>query len=66
MKFKHIPAFLMGGAFALMASLSMQICSMIRFGLTPEINAMAGIVVLVSFALVLLAQRLNHGRMPGA
>ena len=44
----------------------MQIYSMIRFGVTPEINAMASIVMLVSFALVLLAQRLNRGRMPGA
>jgi ABC-type spermidine/putrescine transport system permease subunit II len=33
---------------------------------TPEINAMASIVMLVSFALVLLAQRLNRGRIPGA
>jgi spermidine/putrescine transport system permease protein len=39
---------------------------MIRFGVTPEINAMASIVMAVSFALVLLAQRLNHGRIPGA
>ena len=33
----------------------MQIYSMIRFGVTPEINAMATIVMLVSFVLVLAA-----------
>jgi spermidine/putrescine transport system permease protein len=44
----------------------MQIYAMIRFGVTPEINAMATIVMLVSFVLVFLAQRLNRGRIPGA
>ena len=44
----------------------MQIYAMIRFGVTPEINAMAAIVMLVSFVLVLTAQRLNRGRVPGA
>jgi spermidine/putrescine transport system permease protein len=39
---------------------------MIRFGVTPEINAMASIVMFVSFILVFLAQRLNNGRIPGA
>jgi spermidine/putrescine transport system permease protein len=38
---------------------------MIRFGVTPEINAMATIVLLMSFILVLLAQRFNRGSMPG-
>jgi spermidine/putrescine transport system permease protein len=39
---------------------------MIRFGVTPEINAMATIVMLASFVLVFAAQRLNRGRIPGA
>jgi ABC-type spermidine/putrescine transport system permease subunit II len=32
---------------------------------TPEINAMATIIIIVSFILVLSAQRLNRGRLPG-
>lgn len=36
-----------------------QVYSMIRFGVTPEINAIATVVVLVSFVLVLASQRLN-------
>jgi spermidine/putrescine transport system permease protein len=43
----------------------MQIYSMIRFGVTPEINAMATVVMLVSFTLVLLAQRVNRGAVTG-
>lgn len=38
----------------------MQIYAMIRFGVTPEINAIATIVIGVSFFLVLLSQRLNR------
>jgi spermidine/putrescine transport system permease protein len=34
---------------------------MIRFGVTPEINAIATLLLLVSFTLMLLAQRLNRG-----
>ena len=44
----------------------MQIYAMIRFGVTPEINAMAAIVMVASFVLVLTAQRLNRGRVPGS
>ena len=36
-----------------------QVYSMIRFGVTPEINAIATVVVVVSFVLVLASQRLN-------
>jgi spermidine/putrescine transport system permease protein len=39
----------------------MQIYSMIRFGVTPEINALATVIMLVSFTLVLAAQRVNRG-----
>jgi spermidine/putrescine transport system permease protein len=38
----------------------MQIYAMIRFGVTPEINAVATIVIGVSFFLVLLSQRLQR------
>jgi spermidine/putrescine transport system permease protein len=63
---EFIIAYFTAGAGQASTTLPMQIYSMIRFGVTPEINAMASIVMAVSFALVLLAQRLNHGRMPGA
>jgi spermidine/putrescine transport system permease protein len=63
---EFIIAYFTAGAGQASTTLPMQIYSMIRFGVTPEINAMASIVMAVSIALVLLAQRLNHGRMPGA
>ena len=37
-----------------------QVYSMIRFGGTPEINAIATVVVFVSFVLILASQRLNR------
>ena len=43
----------------------MRIYSMIRFGVTPEINAMATIVMFVSFTLVFFSQRLNKGAVTG-
>ncbi len=63
---EFIIAYFTAGAGQASTTLPMQIYSMIRFGVTPEINAMASLVMLVSFALVLLAQRLNRGRLPGA
>ena len=63
---EFIIAYFTAGAGQASTTLPMQIYSMIRFGVTPEINAMASIVMLVSFALVLLAQRRNQGRIPGA
>jgi spermidine/putrescine transport system permease protein len=41
----------------------MQIYSMIRFGVTPEINALATIVMGVSAAALLLSQWLNKEQM---
>ncbi len=40
-------------------TLPIVIYSMVRFGVTPEINALAAILLLVSFSAVLLAQRLT-------
>ncbi len=62
---EFIIAYFTAGAGQGSTTLPMQIYAMIRFGVTPEINAMATIVLLVSFVLVLLAQRINRGRMPG-
>ncbi len=63
---EFIIAYFTAGAGQSSTTLPMQIYSMIRFGVTPEINAMAAIVMLVSFALVLAAQRVNRGKLPGA
>lgn len=57
---EFIIAFFTAGAGQSSTTLPMQIFSMIRFGVTPEINAMATIVMLVSFTLVLLAQRADR------
>jgi spermidine/putrescine transport system permease protein len=62
---EFIIAFFTAGAGQSSTTLPMQIYSMIRFGVTPEINAMASIVMLVSFTLVLLAQRVNKGAVTG-
>jgi spermidine/putrescine transport system permease protein len=63
---EFIIAYFTAGAGQSSTTLPMQIYAMIRFGVTPEINAMATIIMLVSFVLVLAAQRLNRGRVPGA
>ena len=62
---EFIIAYFTAGAGQGSTTLPMQIYAMIRFGVTPEINAMATIVLLVSFILVLLAQRFNRGAVPG-
>lgn len=62
---EFIIAYFTAGAGQGSTTLPMQIYAMIRFGVTPEINAMATIILLVSFALVLTAQRFNRGSMPG-
>lgn len=62
---EFIIAYFTAGAGQGSTTLPMQIYAMIRFGVTPEINAMATIILLVSFALVLMAQRFNRGAVPG-
>ena len=62
---EFIIAFFTAGAGSSSTTLPMRIYSMIRFGVTPEINAMATIVMFVSFTLVFLSQRLNKGAMTG-
>jgi spermidine/putrescine transport system permease protein len=62
---EFIIAYFTAGAGQSSTTLPMQIYSMIRFGVTPEINAMATVVMLVSFTLVLLAQRVNRGSITG-
>ncbi|MBI2717604.1 MAG: ABC transporter permease [Rhizobiales bacterium] len=62
---EFIIAYFTAGAGQASTTLPMQIYAMIRFGVTPEINAMATIVMGVSFFLVFAAQWLNRGRLPG-
>ena len=62
---EFIIAYFTAGAGQGSTTLPMQIYAMIRFGVTPEINAMATIILLVSFILVLLAQRFNRASVPG-
>ena len=62
---EFIIAYFTAGAGQSSTTLPMQIYSMIRFGVTPEINAMATIVMGVSFVALFTAQRLNKGPVPG-
>lgn len=62
---EFIIAYFTAGAGQGSTTLPMQIYAMIRFGVTPEINAMATIILLVSFVLVLMAQRFNRASVPG-
>ena len=56
---EFIIAFFNSGSGSASTTLPMQIYSMIRFGVTPEINALATLVMLVSFVALFASQRLN-------
>ncbi|MGQ7815820.1 ABC transporter permease [Metapseudomonas furukawaii] len=56
---EFIIAFFNSGSGSASTTLPMQIYSMIRFGVTPEINALATLVLLVSFTALFASQRLN-------
>lgn len=60
---EFIIAFFTSGAGRSSITLPMQIYSMIRFGVTPEINALATIVMGVSATALLLSQWLNKEQM---
>lgn len=62
---EFIIAFFTAGAGRSSITLPMQIYAMIRFGVTPEINALATIVIGVSVLALALSQRLNRGGIPG-
>ena len=62
---EFIIAFFTSGAGRSSITLPMQIFAMIRFGVTPEINALATIVMSVSVIALALSQRLNKGGLPG-
>lgn len=58
---EFIIAFFTAGAGRDSITLPMQIYSMIRFGVTPEINALATLVMTVSAVALIVSQRLNRG-----
>ncbi|MET0597861.1 MAG: ABC transporter permease [Mesorhizobium sp.] len=58
---EFIIAFFTAGAGRGSTTLPMQIYAMIRFGITPEINALATLVMAVSIVALTLSQRLNRG-----
>lgn len=62
---EFIIAYFTAGAGQSSTTLPMQIYAMIRFGVTPEINAMATIVMGIAFVALFTAQRLNKGQVPG-
>jgi spermidine/putrescine transport system permease protein len=57
---EFIIAYFTAGAGAAAVTLPMRIFAMVRFGVTPDINAMASILVIVSFVIVLASQRLER------
>ena len=61
---EFIIAYFTAGAGQGSTTFPMQIYAMIRFGVTPEINAIATIVIGLSFFLVILSQRLNREATP--
>lgn len=58
---EFIIAFFTAGAGRASTTLPMQIYSMLRFGITPEINALATLVIAVSVVALTLSQRFNRG-----
>jgi spermidine/putrescine transport system permease protein len=55
---EFIIAYFTAGAGAASTTLPMQIYAMIRFGVTPEINALATLTLIVTVTLLVLSQRL--------
>jgi spermidine/putrescine transport system permease protein len=57
---EFIIAYFTAGAGSASTTLPMQIYAMIRFGVTPEINALAAITLIVTIVLLILSQRLSR------
>jgi len=60
---EFIIAFFTAGAGRSSITLPMQIYSMIRFGVTPEINALATLVMALSATALVVSQRLNRNAL---
>ncbi len=61
---EFIIAFFTAGAGRSSTTLPMQIYAMIRFGVTPELNALATLVIAVSVTALALSQRINRTIAP--
>lgn len=61
---EFIIAFFVSGAGPASTTFPMQVYAMIRFGVTPEVNAVATIVIALSFTLILISQRLGKSITP--
>lgn len=61
---EFIIAWFTSGAGAASTTFPMRIYSMIRFGVTPEINAVAALVIFLSFTLILTSLRLTRRGAP--
>jgi spermidine/putrescine transport system permease protein len=61
---EFIIAYFTAGAGPSSTTCPMQVYSMIRFGVTPEINVIATLVLGFSFTLILLSQRFGKGIAP--
>lgn len=61
---EFIIAFFTAGAGPQSTTFPMQVYSMIRFGVTPEVNVVATIVLAISFTLILASQRFGKGVAP--
>lgn len=61
---EFIIAFFTAGAGRASTTLPMQIYAMIRFGVTPEINALATLVIAVSVTALAISQRINRTIAP--
>jgi spermidine/putrescine transport system permease protein len=61
---EFIIAYFTSGAGSASTTMPMKIFSMVRFGVTPDINALATLLLVTSFALVLASQRLERRGRP--
>lgn len=62
---EFIIAFFVAGPTSASRTLPMHIYSQLRFGIRPDINALAALIIGVSFFLVIIAQRLNREAVTG-
>lgn len=57
---EFILAYFTAGAGAASTTLPMKVYAMVRFGVTPDINALATLLMIMSFVIVLFSQRLER------
>lgn len=62
---EYVIASFTAGTSSATQTLPMRIYSLLKFGVTPDVNALATLTILVSFGLVLLAQKFNKSVVGG-